>query len=584
MDDRGWDVCDIVLVSGDAYVDHPSFGVALIGRFLEGLGYRVGIIAQPDPHDVEAFRVLGPPRLCWGVSAGNLDSQLLNYTVMRKQRSDDAYSPDGKSGLRPLNATIVYASRVRQAYKGVPVVLGGIEASLRRFPYYDYWTDKVKRSILFDAKADLLAFGMAERAMAEIALRLREGRTLGNIPGCAEIRYNLDGLDGLLELPAFAEVAAPGEEGKRAFAGMAREIYLHTDARETVVLAQRHGDRWLLVQPPAAPLTTEEIDALYALPFTRRPHPAYGAARIPAYEMIKDSITTHRGCYSGCSFCAIGAHQGTVISSRSEENILAEVRLLARGPDFHGTVSDLGGPTANMYRTGCSRDHARCTNKSCLYPTICPQLNTDHAPLIRLLRAARQVEGVKHVFVSSGIRFDLALCDNSGRYIAELARHHVCGRLKIAPEHISDRVLRAMRKPGWAVYRRFLEAFQRCSAQAGNKQQILGYFISGHPGCTLADMVELAEYLHRARITPEQVQDFYPTPLTLAAAMFYTGLDPLSNERIYVARSDREKALQRALLLCHNQAFHRKAREALREAGRPDLIGSGKGCLVPAER
>jgi len=581
MDDRGWEACDIVLVTGDAYVDHPSFGVALLGRFLEWLGYRVGVIAQPDVNAVEAFRVLGQPRLCWGVTAGNLDSQLLHYTVMRKQRSEDAYSPDGTPGLRPVNAGIVYTSRVRQAYKGVPVVLGGIEASLRRFPYYDYWTDKVRRSILFDAKADLLVYGMGERAMAELAYRLREGLELTGIAGVAETRKDLDGIAPVLELPSFEEVAAATKDGKQAFARMAREIHLHMDPHDDTVLAQRHGERWLVVQPPAQPLETAELDQLYALPFTRHPHPAYGTARIPAYEMIKDSITTHRGCYSGCSFCAIGAHQGTAISSRSKANIIGEVKRLTKDADFHGTVSDLGGPTANMYRTGCKRGRARCPGKSCLHPTICRNLNTDHGAVIDLLQAARAVEGVKHVFVTSGIRFDLALSEGGQRYIEELARHHVCGRLKIAPEHISDNVLRAMRKPDSSQYRRFVERFLQCSARAGHKQQIIEYFISGHPGCTLRDMVELAEYLHQAHITPEQVQDFYPTPLTLAAAMFYTGIDPLTNERVYVARTDREKALQRALLLCHKQECHRKAREALRQAGRPDLIGHGKRCLVP---
>ncbi len=362
---------------------------------------------------------------------------------------------------------------------------------------------------------------------------------------------------------------------------MTREIHLHMDSRKSTVLAQQHGDRWLLVHPPAAPLTTREMDAIYALPFTRRPHPAYGTACIPAYEMIKDSITTHRGCYASCSFCAIGAHQGTSISSRSQMNIIAEVKMLVNGGDFHGTVSDLGGPTANMYRTGCSQGRERCAGKSCLFPTICPHLNTDHAPLLRLLRAAREVTGVKHVFVTSGIRFDLALSAGGEGYIDELARHHVCGRLKIAPEHIADNTLRAMHKPPQAQYRRFVERFLHCSAKAGRTQQVVEYFISGHPGCTLADMVELAEYLHKERIIPEQVQDFYPTPLTLAAAMFYTGRDPLTDLPLYVARTDRDKALQRALLLCHQPAFHQKAREALHAAGRDDLIGPGKHCLVP---
>lgn len=583
MDARGWDACDIILVTGDAYVDHPSFGVPLIGRVLEWLGYRVGIIAQPDITDVESFRVLGAPRLCWGIAAGNIDSQLMRQTIMRKARHDDDYAPGGKAGARPANATIVYTSLARQAYKGVPVILGGVEASLRRFAFYDYWTDKVKRSILFDAKADLLAFGMGERAMAEVAYRLREGLALSGIPGTAEIRRELAGLAQVVELPTCEEVSAPTEAGKQAFTRMAKELHLHGDYQDPQLLAQRHGDRWLVAYPAAQPLNTEELNLLYALPFTRHPHPSYGEARIPAYEMIKDSITTHRGCYSGCSFCAIGAHQGTSISSRSRESILAEIARLTKDPDFHGTVSDLGGPTANMYGTGCKLGRARCPGKSCLFPRVCKNLNTDHGAVLRLMREARQVAGVKHVFISSGIRCDLALSDGGKGYIKALAAHHVSGRLKIAPEHVSARVLHAMRKSDTEPYREFVRQFQQCAQQYGKPHQVVEYFLSGHPGCTLQDMVQLAEYLHRQHITPEQVQDFYPVPLTLAAAMFYTGLDPLTGESVYVPRTDHDKALQRALLLCHKPEFQRKAREALRAAGRGDLIGYGPHCLAPPE-
>jgi uncharacterized radical SAM protein YgiQ len=579
MDARGWEACDIMLVTGDAYVDHPSFGVAIIGRLLEQLGYRVGIIARP--RGVEDFRALGRPLLCWGISAGNLDSQLMRQTIMRKPRRDDAYAPDGQAGGRPANASIVYTSLARQAYKGVPVTLGGVEASLRRFPYYDFWSDKVKRSLLFDAKADLLVYGMGERAMAEVAARLREGQDLTGIRGTAEARKSLEGLDPLLELPDFELLAAPSAAGKQAFTTMAREIHLHQDPADPTLLAQRHGDRWLLVHPPALPLSREELDGVYDLPFTRHPHPAYAASRIPAYEMIKDSITTHRGCYAGCSFCSIGAHQGTAISSRSPQNVLGEIARLTHDPDFHGTVSDLGGPTANMYATGCKMGRTRCPDKSCLFPRICKNLNTDHAPVLALMRAARRVPGVKHVFVASGVRCDLALSEGGKGYIAELAKHHVSGRLKIAPEHIVPRVLQAMRKDGAGAYRTFVQQYLDCSQKAGKPQQIVEYFLSGHPGCTLQDMVALAEYLQQQHIAPEQVQDFYPVPLTLAAAMFYTGVDPLTGDAVYVARSDNDKALQRALLLCQKPEFHRKAREALRAAGREDLIGHGKNCLVP---
>jgi len=583
MAERGWDACDIIFVTGDAYVDHPSFGVALLGRFLEGLGYRVGIIAQPDLDDPQAFHVLGRPMLAWGVTAGNLDSQLMRSTIMRKARHDDAYTPGGEAGRRPANASIVYTSRARQAYKGVPVILGGVEASLRRFAYYDYWTDKVKRSLLIDAKADLIAFGMAERAIAEIMNCLREGRDCAGIAGTVEVRHTLDGLDPILELPTFDQVAEVTGEGKKAFSAMMRDIHLHMDPADPTILVQRHGDRWIVVHPPAVPLTTAELDAVYALPFTRVPHPRYGEAHIPAYAMIKDSITTHRGCYAGCSFCAIGAHQGTAISSRSRENILAEITALTQHPEFHGTVSDLGGPTANMYRTGCKKGRTRCAGKSCLYPHICPNLNTDHGPLLALMSAARKLRGVRHLFVASGIRVDLALSSGAHGYIAELARHHVSGRLKIAPEHITPRVLRAMRKPDSTLYHEFVQRFQACARNLRHPHQVVEYFISGHPGCTLRDMVDLALYLKQANITPEQVQDFYPAPLTLAAAMYYTGVDPLTGDRVTVARTDNEKAQQRALLLCHKPEFHRKAREALLAAGRADLIGNGPGCLVPAE-
>lgn len=581
---RGWDACDIILVTGDAYVDHPSFGVPLIGRVLEWLGYRVGIIAQPDVHNVEAFRALGQPQLCWGISAGNIDSQLMRQTIMRRPRRNDDYAADGQAGLRPANASIVYTTLARQAYKGVPVILGGVEASLRRFAYYDYWSEKVKRSLLFDAKADLIGFGMGERGMAEIAYRLREGLPLGGIPGTAEVRKHLDDLDVVLALPSYEQVAAPSEDGKRAFALMARDIHLNSDPQKPTVLAQRHGERWLVAHPPAQPLATEEIDLIYRLPFTRHPHPSYGDARIPAYEMIKDSITTHRGCYSGCSFCAIGAHQGTTISSRSPKNILDEISRLTHDPDFHGTVSDLGGPTANMYQTGCKLGRSRCPGKSCLFPRLCKNLNTDHGPVLKLMRDARKTPGVKHVFISSGIRCDLALSEGGKGYIEALTANHVCGRLKIAPEHISPNVLRAMRKSDASHYQEFVRQYLSCSRKAGKPQQIVEYFLSGHPGCTLQDMVELAVYLHQQQITPEQIQDFYPVPLTLAAAMFYTGLDPLTNVPVYVPRSDQDKALQRALLLYHNPEFHAKAREALRMARREDLIGYGKDCLVPPEK
>lgn len=583
MCQRGWDQCDIILVTGDAYVDHPGFGAALIGRHLEALGYRVGIIAAPDASRVDAFRVLGPPRLFWGVTAGNLDSRLARLTVMRKRRRDDPYLPEGLADRRPPNATIVYTTRVREAFRPphCPVVIGGLEASLCRFAYYDYWTDKVKRSLLFDAKADLLVYGMAERAVAEVAARLKRGESLSDIPGTAEIRKPAARPAAAVDLPSYESVAAATPAGRSAFSLMAREIFTQLASDMPAPLVQPHGDRLLVVHPPAPPLTPQELDRLYGLPFTRRPHPSYDGARIAAFDMIRDSITTHRGCYGSCSFCAIAAHHGKTVVSRSQSGILEEIRRHASDPEFHGVISDLGGPTANMYGTACRRNGRDCRRPSCLMPGICPNLVTGAGPQLDLLRAARRLPGIKHVFVTSGLRFDLALAQAPDGYIAELARHHVCGRLKIAPEHVAANVLRLMRKPAHQAERRFVRQFLDASREAGKPQQVVEYFVSGHPGCTLEDMIELALYLKREHIRPEQVQDFYPAPLTLSAAMFYTGEDPLTGEKVHVARTDNEKALQRALLLCHDPQFHRKAREALRAARREDLIGRGPGCLVP---
>jgi uncharacterized radical SAM protein YgiQ len=645
MDQRGWDRCDIILVTGDAYVDHPSFGVALIGRHLESRGYRVGIIAAPNPNDVEAFRVLGPPRLFWGVTAGNLDSQLARLTVMRKRRRDDPYLPDGQGDLRPPNATIVYVTKVRQAFKGIPVIIGGIEASLRRFAYYDYWTDKVNRSILFDSKADLLIYGMAERSLTEVAARLSRNESLSGIPGTAEIAkkgsqrsgVSVDGGPGSVPaaadtevsppdrplnsspprhtvtpllrntrpssplppaasppdsglspqtqdsqfLPSFELVSAPTPAGRDAFTLMTRDIFLNAATDTPKTLTQAHGDRVLMVHPPSPPLTPDEMDTLYALPFTKRPHPSYGKARLAAYEMIRDSITTHRGCYGSCSFCAIAVHQGKTITSRHPAGLLREIRQRAAADDFHGTISDLGGPTANMYGTYCRRGGKGCRRLSCLMPEVCPNLSTDATAQIELLRTARQIPGINHLFITSGIRFDLALAQEPQAYIQELANHHVCGRLKIAPEHVAANVLTLMRKPSAESRVRFVRQFLEASRRAGKPQQVVEYFVSGHPGCTLNDMIDLALYLKRENLRAEQVQDFYPAPLTLATAMFYTGEDPLTGEPVYVPKTDNEKAMQRALLLCHDPLFHRKAREALRAAHREDLIGRGPTCLVP---
>ncbi len=571
MRQRGWTACDVILITGDAYVDHPAFGAALIGRWLEHLGYRVGIIARPDPRRADDFRVLGRPRLCWGVTAGNVDSELALLTVMRKRRRDDPYAPGGLAGARPRNASIVYTACARQAFKGVPVVLGGVEASLRRFPYYDFWTDRVRRPILFDAKADILVYGMAERALAAVMQRLAAGQPWTGIPGTATPVDVAQVPADSPRLPAFEEVSRPDAAGRQKFMEMALMLERQqrcpagpgsdgTSAGGTPApLFQQCGERWLAVYPPAAPLTTAEMDTLYQLPFTRQPHPCYQGRRIPAFDMIKNSVTTHRGCYGACRFCALRAHQGAHISSRSIDGIAAEIRRIAARPDFDGVITDLGGPSANMFASACARGQScRRPAGACVHPVVCGNLRVNHPALIELLRAARAVPGVKHVFVASGIRFDLALLPGGTAWLRELLAHgHVGGRLKIAPEHVVDSVLRCMGKPAAAVYRRFVALFKEQARAAGARAGLTEYFISGHPGCTLDDMRKLAAYLKAAGLRPEQVQDYYPAPLTMSAAMFYTGLEPETLQPVHVPRSDREKAQQRALLLGRLPQFRR---------------------------
>jgi len=598
----GWTEFDAILVTGDAYVDHPSFGAAIVGRWLERLGLRVGIIAQPDWHSTRDFVQLGRPRLFFGVTAGNLDSQLAHWTVMRRPRRDDHYTPGGVAGKRPDMATVVYCQKLREAFKQEcpPLVIGGVEASLRRLAYYDYWTDTVKRPVILDAKADILVFGQGEAPLTALVQALRNPLTpdslrssrpsphggegnLDGIAGTAVVRRDIAGIPCVLELPPWEGVSPLTAAGREQFARMFREYHVNGGPGGRPV-AQKHGSRWVVVYPPGPPLTTAQLDEVYALPFTRRPHPSYGAARIPAYDMIKDSVTTHRGCYGRCAFCALSSHQGVAISSRSQANILREVEALAASPGFCGTISDLGGPTANMYGTFCKRGRAGCPNRNCLVPALCPHLNTDHAALLELMARARRVKGVKHVFIQSGIRFDLALSPGAHDYIEQLARHHVSGRLKIAPEHTSPDVLRHMQKCDVALYKEFLRRYAKASAAAGKDQYTVQYFISGHPGCTLEHMVELALFLKDQQISPEQVQDFYPAPLTLGMAMWHCGVNPLSGEPVYCAKTAREKRLQRALFFFRNPEYWPDVREALRECGREDLIGQGPQCLVPREK
>ncbi len=602
---RGWDAVDIVIVSGDAYVDHPAFGPPLIARFLEGRGFRVGIIAQPDWQSPEPFRALGRPKLFFGVAAGNMDSMLNRLTAQKKNRSEDQYSPGGRTSSRPDRASIVYAQRCREAYPDVPIVLGGIEASLRRIAHFDYWSEKVRRSILMDAKADLLVFGMGERPIWEIAHRLRKGERFEDLRDIRGTGFIVDNarmreLESdpaqraadrkCVVLPSFEEVSAPTDEGRLAFARAAGGYQRETNPGNARPVAQRHGDRGVYFNPPAFPLEDGQgqgpdavaMDELYDLPFTRVPHPSY-TERIPAYETVKHSVVLMRGCFGGCSFCSITEHEGRVIQSRSSESVLREIRALRRMGDFRGTVTDIGGPTANMYKMKCRSEtiERACRKLSCVHPGVCENLLTDHGPLIDVMQKARAEPGIKHIFIASGVRYDLA--ERSPEYVKELATHHVGGQLSVAPEHVSKRVLEKMKKPGIESFERFQSMFACASEEAGKEQYDIPYFISGHPGSTLEDMIELALWLKQNGKRPRQVQDFIPTPMSMASAMYYSGWDPLKLEPVYTARGLREKKLQKALLLYWNPEQWPLAREALELAGRSDLIGRAPHCLVPPE-
>lgn len=575
---RGWNELDVIFVTGDAYVDHPSFGVPLLARLLESKGLRVGIIPQPDWRSKEPFMALGRPRLFFAVAAGAMDSMVAHYTPARKLRRDDAYTPGNRHGARPNRATIVYTSRLKEAYRDVPVVVGGIEASLRRFAHYDFWEDKVRRSALLDAKADLLVYGMGETPLLEMVRRLQKGEPFASIRdlrGTAYAAATPPETGELLELPSFETVASD----KAAYGESFRLLSGEQNPACAKVVVQRHAERFLVCNPPAWPLSEQALDAIYALPFVKAPHPSYKEA-IPAYEQIRNSITTHRGCFGGCAFCAITHHQGKTIQSRSEESVLRELERLAELPWFRGSVSDLGGPTANMFGLSCGNKEAgsKCRRESCLYPKICGNLVTTDARSSRLLAKARKISGVRNVAVSSGVRYDLL--ERQPNYLRELVAHHVSGLLKVAPEHLTDRVTSVMRKPGHACFERFRDSFMRESAKAGKRQYIVPYFISGHPGCTLSDMVDLALVLKRLGMKVEQVQDFTPTPGTLSTCIYHTGVDPYTGEKVYVAKSDREKGLQKSLLLYHVPEERKNCLQALRECGREDvaeeLFGIGR--------
>ena len=654
MDALGWDSCDIIVVTGDAYVDHPSFGMAIIGRLLEAQGFRVGIISQPDWQSADPFRVLGKPNLFFGITAGNMDSMVNRYTSDRRIRSDDAYTPGGEGGKRPDRSVIVYSQRAREAYADVPIVIGGIEASLRRIAHFDYWSEKVRRSVLLDAKADLLVYGNAERQIVDIAHRLAAGESIADItdlrgtvftrksipddyleidsthldtPGPLNppidpyamddnggtkaatqaavpagsassgeapagekvVRFvrrvkNADRERSVIRLPAFEQVVGDPV----MYAHASRILHLEANPGNARALVQRHGNVEVWLNPPPIPLTTSEMDRVYELPYQRQPHPFYGDAEIPAYKMIRFSIAIQRGCFGGCTFCSITEHEGRIIQSRSEASVLREIeKIRDTVPGFTGVISDLGGPTANMYRLACkSREiESACRRPSCVYPGVCPNLNTDHTPLIQLYRKARSLPGIKKVLIASGVRYDLAI--ESPEYVKELAQHHVGGYLKIAPEAIGEGPLSKMMKPGIGTYDRFKELFDRYSREAGKEQYLIPYFIAAHPGTTDEDMLELALWLKRNGFRADQVQAFLPSPMATATAMYHSGKNPLrrvsrSSEEVVIPKGLKVRRLHKAFLRYHDANNWPTLREALRRMGRADLIGPGKQHLVPS--
>ncbi|MDP2636137.1 MULTISPECIES: YgiQ family radical SAM protein [unclassified Pseudoalteromonas] len=648
MDALGWDSCDIIIISGDAYVDHPSFGMAVIGRVLEAQGFRVGIIAQPDWQSKDAFMELGRPNLFFGVTAGNMDSMINRYTAEKRMRHDDAYTPGNVGGKRPDRAVMIYSQKCREAYKGIPIVIGGIEASLRRIAHYDYWQEKVRRSILFDAKADILIYGNAERPLVEVAHRIAAGETMDTIQdirgtavirkepipgwrgsdstaidkigkidpipnpygaddvGCSKSEFKQAGIDlkaeaakpitiqparpkpwekTYVKLPAFEQVSV----NKPLYAHASRILHQETNPGCARALFQRHGDRSIWVNPPAYPLETHEMDAVFGLPYQRIPHPSYGDAKIPAYDMIKTSVNIMRGCFGGCSFCSITEHEGRIIQSRSQESIIDEIEQIRdKVPGFTGVISDLGGPTANMYKLRCKSKKAEstCRRLSCVYPDICKHMDTDHTPTIDLYKKAREVKGVKKILIASGVRYDLAVQDP--RYVKELVTHHVGGYLKIAPEHTEDGPLSKMMKPGMGAYDQFKELFDKYSKEAGKKQYLIPYFISAHPGTKDEDMVNMALWLKSNDFKLDQVQNFYPSPMANATTIYHTEMNSLRNiknntEQVAVPKGARQRRLHKAILRYHDPAGWPMIREALRKMGKAKLIGKGPNCLVPEE-
>ncbi len=581
---RGWDELDVVFVTGDAYIDHPSFAMSILGRTLEAAGFSVGIVSQPDWTNCDAWREFGRPRLFFAISGGNMDSMINHYTANRKVRNSDAYSPGGRIGLRPDRATLSYCHRAREAYKGVPVIAGGVEASLRRLAHYDYWGDNVRKSILLDSKADLVCFGMGENPIVEMAKRLDAGETVKDLRDMRGVAYTLGASeevptdDQTIAMPSYQEVC----DSKLAFADATRIIHHETNPYNAKRLTQQHGTQTVVVNPPQFPISQEAMDAVYGLPYTRKPHPIYKEP-IPAFSTIKDSVTIMRGCFGGCTFCSITAHQGRIIQSRSKDSIVSEIETMAADPKFKGTVSDIGGPTANMYQMQCSKPEveAVCKRQSCVHPKICKLLGTDHGPLIEVMKEAREVKGVKKVLVASGIRMDLAR--RSPEYMKELTEHHVGGLLKVAPEHANDDVLDNMKKPGIDEFARFSDKFREQSKKAGKKQYIVPYFISSHPGSDLNSMIELAVFLKRNGYKPDQVQDFIPAPLDVATCMYYTEMDPFTKKPVFIAKKLRDRKAQRALMQFFKPENYFEVAKALRACGRSELIGNGCDCLIPGK-
>lgn len=583
---RGWSELDFILVSGDAYVDHPSFGPAIIGRLLEKHGFKVGIIAQPDWRSTADFKKLGKPRLGFLVTAGNLDSMLNKFTAAKKYRSSDSYSPGGAAGRRPERATIVYCNRIRELSKTVPLIIGGIEASLRRFSHYDYWSDQVRRSILVDCRADLLIYGMGEKQMIEIARQLEQGLAIKDIRDVRGTCYRTEGLDHLWD---YCEI--PGHEAvstdKKSFAAAFKAQYQEQDPIRGKTLVQPCGEQYIVQNPPALPLSAAEMDEIYDLPYQRTWHPAYDAAGgVPAIQEVKFSIVSHRGCFGGCSFCAIVSHQGRIIQSRSRESILAEAKAIIALPDFKGYIHDVGGPTANFRLPSCRHQAERgtCKGRQCLHPFPCKEIQSDHSEYLELLRDLRKLPGVKKVFIRSGLRYDYLMIGNNKEFLRELCEHHVSGQLKIAPEHISPKVTRLMGKADKSVYLAFMRAYQKMNQELGKEQYLVPYFMSSHPGAGLKEAVELAEFIRDLGYHPEQVQDFIPSPGSLSTCMYYTGLNPLTGEAVYVAKDPHEKKLQRVLLQYRDPKNYALVHEALVKAQRQDLIGYDPKCLIRPPR